>query len=146
MEGLAKATPLLARILLTLIYVIAGISKLTDPSRTVAMMASHGIPLSHVLVFGAIAIELIGGLMLMAGWHGRLVALVLCVYTLALAVIFHAFWAASGAAAETQHALFFGHLSMMGGMLYVAVYGSGPLSVDETVQSGAHHRFHLRTH
>jgi putative oxidoreductase len=146
MESLAKATPLLARILLALIYVLAGISKLADPSRTVAMMASHGIPLAHVLVFGAIAIELIGGLMLMAGWHGRLVALVLCVYTLALAVIFHAFWAASGAAAETQHALFFGHLSMMGGMLYVAVYGSGPLSVDETLQSGAHHRFPLRTH
>jgi putative oxidoreductase len=146
MEGLAKATPLLARILLALIFVLAGISKLADPSRTVAMMASHGIPLSPVLVFGAIAVELIGGLMLMAGWHARLAALVLCVYTLTLALIFHAFWAASGAGAGTQHALFFGHLSMMGGMLYVAVYGPRPFSVDETVQSGAHHRFHLRTH
>jgi putative oxidoreductase len=146
MEGLAKATPLLARILLALIFVLAGISKLADPSRTVGMMASHGIPLSQVLVFGAIAVELIGGLMLMAGWYGRLAALVLCVYTFVLAVIFHPFWAASGADAGTQHALFFGHLSMMGGMLYVAVYGSGQLSVDEAVQSGAHHRFHLRTH
>jgi len=144
MEGLAKATPLLARILLALIFVLAGASKLADPSRTIGMMASHGIPLSNVLVFGAIAVELIGGLMLMAGWHGRLVALVFCAYTLTLALIFHPFWAASGAAAGTQHALFFGHLSMIGGMLYVAVYGSGALSVDEAVQSGAL-RFHPRT-
>ena len=134
MEGLAKATPLLARFLLALVFVIRGISKLADPSHTVAMMESHGIPLPQVLVFGAIAVELIGGLMLMAGWYGRLAALVLCVYTLVLAVIFHAFWAASGASAGTQHALFFGHLSMMGGMLYVVVYGSGPLSVDESVR------------
>lgn len=145
MDGLAKATPLLARILLALIFVLAGVSKLADPSRTIGMMASHGIPLPNVLVFGAIAVELIGGLMLMAGWYARLAALVLCVYTLTLALIFHPFWAATGAAAGTQHALFFGHLSMMGGMLYVAVYGSGPLSVDEGVQSGAH-RFHLHTH
>lgn len=146
MDGLAKATPLLARILLALIFVLAGISKLADPSRTVAMMASHGIPLPHVLVFGAIAVELIGGLVLMAGWHARVAALLLCIYTLTLALIFHPYWAASGAESGTQHALFFGHLSMMGGMLYVAVYGSGPLSVDEAVQSGAHHRFPLRTH
>lgn len=146
MEGIAKAMPLLARILLALIFVLAGVSKLADPSRTVAMMASHGIPLSHVLVFGAIAVELIGGLMLMAGWHGRLAAVVLCVYTLTLALIFHAYWTASGADAGAQHALFFGHLSMMGGMLYVAARGSGPLSVDETVQSGARHRLPLRTH
>lgn len=146
MEGLAKATPLLARILLALIFVLGGISKLADPSHTAGMIASHGIPLSNVLVFGAIAVELIGGLMLMAGWHGRLAALVLCVYTLVLALIFHAFWAASGADAGTQHALFFGHLSMMGGMLYVVAYGSGPLSVDEALQSGARHHARLHTH
>lgn len=146
MEGLAKVTPLVGRFLLALIFVLAGISKLGDPSRTVAMMASHGIPLSQVLVFGAIAVELIGGLMLMAGWYGRLAALVLCVYTLILALIFHPYWMAGGAEAGTQHALFFGHVSMMGGMLYVAAYGSGPLSVDEAVQSGAHRHFPLRTH
>ena len=144
MDAIAKATPLLARIFLPLIFVIAGISKLVDPTRTIATMASHGVPLPQVLVFGAIAVELIGGVLLMAGWYGRLAAMVLCVYTLTLALIFHAYWAASGADAGTQHALFFGHLSMMGGMLYVAAYGSGPLSVDETVQSGAHHRFPLR--
>ena len=146
MDGLTKATPLLGRILLALIFVIAGISKLADPSRTIANMASHGIPLSHVLVIGAIAVELIGGLMLMAGWHGRLAALVLCAFTLTLALIFHRYWAASGAEAGTQHALFFGHLSMMGGMLFVAVFGPGWLSVDEAVQSGAHHRLPLGTH
>jgi putative oxidoreductase len=144
MEGVAKGVPPLARILLALIFVLAGVSKLGDPMRTVGMMASHGIPLSQVLVFGAIAVELVGGLMLMLGWHGRLAALVLCVYTLTLALIFHAYWRATGADASTQHALFFGHLSMMGGMLYVVAYGPGPVSVDEAVGSG-NHLFRLPT-
>ena len=114
-------TPLLARILLALIYVIAGVSKLGNPNPTVAMMASHGVPLPHILVFGAIAVELGGGLILMVGWLSRCAALVMFFYTLTLAVIFHPYWAASGADVGTQHALFFGHLSMMGGMLYVSL-------------------------
>jgi putative oxidoreductase len=145
MEAIAKAAPLLGRILLALIFFLAGIAKLGDPARTVAMMVSHGIPLPHLLVFGAIAVEVVGGLMLMVGWHTRLAALVLFFYTLTLALIFHAYWTATGAEAATQHALFYGHLSMMGGMLYVFAYGPGPLSVDEAARSrGAHHFFRLK--
>ena len=145
MDNPARLLPLFGRILLALIFVLAGIAKLGDPARTVAMMTSHGIPLPHILVFGAIMVELIGGLMLMAGWHGRLVAGVLCAYTLTLAVVFHAYWMASGAEAAAQHALFFGHLSMMGGMLYVVAFGSGALSVDEALRSrGPLHLFRLK--
>lgn len=135
MSNLSRGVPLLGRVLLALIFVLAGISKLANPAPTVAMMGSHGIPLPQILVFGAIAVELVGGAMLMLGFYGRAVALVLFCYTLTLALVFHAYWAAPAAQAATQHALFFGHLSMMGGMLYVAAFGSGPLSVDEALLS-----------
>ncbi len=57
-------------------------------------------------------------------------ALALFFYTLTLALIFHAYWAAPAAMARTDASFFFGHLSMMGGMLYVVAFGAGPYSAD----------------
>jgi putative oxidoreductase len=71
--------------------------------------------------------------MLMAGFYARWVALALFFYTLSLALIFHAYWAAPEAAARTDASFFFGHLSMMGGMLYVVAFGAGPYSIDALV-------------
>jgi putative oxidoreductase len=133
MDSALKLLPLVGRILLALIFVLAGIRKLASTDATAALMASHGIPFANILVFSAIAVELGGGLLLVVGWHGRGAALVLFLYTLSLALIFHAFWGAPAAAQRTEYAFFFGHLSMMGGMLYVVAFGPGPISVDESL-------------
>jgi putative oxidoreductase len=129
---IALKPPLLAvgRVLLALIYVLAGIGKIFNTGATASNMGSVGIPYPHVLVYGAIAVELGAGLMLIAGLFARWAAAALFCYTLALALIFHAYWAVAPALARTQHAFFFGHLSMMGGMLFVAVFGAGPWSLD----------------
>jgi len=72
-----------------------------------------------------------GGLLLVAGIYTRWVALALFFYTLSLALIFHAYWNVSDpAAARTDASFFFGHLSMMGGMLFVVAFGAGKYSVD----------------
>jgi len=126
--------PLLGRILIAAIFVLAGINKLGTIDATAANMASHGIPYATDLVWGAIALELGGGIMLIVGLLTRLVALALFLYTLTLAVLFHPYWAAAaGAAARTQHALFFNHLAMMGGMLFVIAFGAGPYSLDALI-------------
>jgi len=52
------------------------------------------------------------------------------VFTLAAAVLFHNFWAAAPDAAQNQMIHFMKNISMAGGLLYVLVVGSGPLSVD----------------
>jgi putative oxidoreductase len=71
------------------------------------------------------------GALLIAGLFTRWAALALFFYTLLLALLFHAYWSdADAAAARTDSALFFGHLSMMGGMLYVFAFGPGPFSLD----------------
>lgn len=125
--------PAIGRILLALIFVLAGISKLGTIAATVAHMASHGIPYSNDLVWGAVALELGGGILLILGLFTRLVAAAFFFYLLALAVIFHAYWTMTGAAAHSQHADFFQHLAMMGGMLYVVAFGAGPYSVDSLI-------------
>jgi putative oxidoreductase len=125
--------PAIGRILLALIFVLAGISKLGAIATTTAHMASHGIPYSNDLVWGAVALELGGGILLILGLLTRLVAAAFFFYLLALAVIFHAYWTMTGGAANAQHADFFQHMAMMGGMLYVVAFGGGPYSIDALI-------------
>jgi putative oxidoreductase len=133
MYPVLKPLPLLGRILIALIFVLAGIGKLGSTDATAASMARHGIPYAGYLVWGVVALELVGGIMLIVGLLTRVVSLALFLYTLALAVLFHPYWAFTGEAAHTQHAYFYEHLSMMGGMLFVVAFGAGPFSVDALI-------------
>lgn len=133
MHPLLKPLPLLGRILLALIFVLAGIGKLGAIAATSANMARHGIPYADDLVWGVVALELGGGIMLIVGLLARAVALAFFFYTLTLAVLFHPYWAVAAEAARTQHGFFFGHLAMMGGMLFVVAFGAGPLSIDALI-------------
>ena len=99
----------LGRLLIALIFIRAGINKLGSIAATVATMRNHGIPYPDILVWGAIALELGGGLMLVTGLYARWVALALFFYTITLALIFHAYWTVSDpAAARTDASFFFG--------------------------------------
>jgi putative oxidoreductase len=121
----------LGRFLIALIFIRAGINKLGSIAATTATMRNHSIPYPDILVWGAIALELGGGLMLVAGLYARWAALALFFYTFALALIFHPYWTVSDPAeARIDASFFFGHLSMMGGMLFVVAFGAGAYSVD----------------
>jgi putative oxidoreductase len=126
--------PALGRFLLALIFVRAGINKLGTVAMTSAYMTSHGIPYANILVWGAIALELVGGLMLMTGFLTRLVSFLLFCYVLVLAVLFHHYWTMTGEAARTQGSSFFAHLAIMGGMLYVMAFGAGAYSIDALIR------------
>lgn len=133
MHSTLTPLPALGRVLLALIFVLAGINKLGTVAATSAYMASHGIPYSNDLVWAVIALELGGGILLILGLLTRLVAAVYFFYVLALAVIFHPYWTMAGEAARTQHAAFFEHLAIMGGMLFVVAFGAGPYSIDALI-------------
>jgi putative oxidoreductase len=130
MSPVLKPLPPLGRILLALVFVYAGIRKLGAIAATAATMEKHGIPHSEMLVWGAVALELGGGLALMLGFLARLAALALFFYTAVLACIFHPYWTFTGEAFAAERGVFFGHLSMMGGMLFVVAFGAGPYSID----------------
>ena len=131
MDAAVAPVSAVGRILIALIFVRAGINKLATIAATSATMRSHGIPYPDILVWGAVLLELGGGLMLVAGLYARWVALALFFYTLSLALIFHAYWTVpDAAAARTDASFFFGHLSMMGGMLFVVAFGAGAYSID----------------
>ena len=129
-NSLARTAPLIGRLLIALIFVFAGFGKIGGFEGTVGYIASKGLPLPQLLAIGAIIVELGGGLALAAGWKTRWAALALFVFTALAAVLFHAFWAVPADQAQNQMIHFMKNLSIMGGLLFVIIHGSGPLSVD----------------
>jgi putative oxidoreductase len=118
------------RILLSLIFILAGFAKFGAPEGTVTQMASHGIPAANMLVWAVIALEIVGGLMLLTGLFTRCVAIAFAIYLVVLAVMFHAYWGLPADQMRVQRAFFMGHLAMVGGMLYVVAFGAGGWSID----------------
>ena len=68
--------------------------------------------------------------MLIVGWNARLAAAAMFIFTAMAAFIFHAYWAAPAEMALNQMIHFMKNISMMGGLLFVVVHGSGALSLD----------------
>jgi putative oxidoreductase len=130
MNALHRYGPLLARILIALIFVVSGFGKITGFEGTVGYIASKGLPLPQFGAVAAIIVELGGGLLLIAGWQARCAATAMFFFTGAAAVLFHNFWALPPDQVMNMQIHFMKNISMMGGLLYVIVYGSGPLSVD----------------
>jgi putative oxidoreductase len=133
MSSVEKLVPVLGRFLLALVFVLAGFSKIWGLNATAAQMASHGIPLPNLLVYGVVALEFGGGLALMLGLFTRPIALIFAIYLLTLALVFHNYWAMPAAEMHAQQIAFMEHLAMLGGMLYVFCFGAGPVSLDALI-------------
>ena len=131
MEIVRMYGPLVGRVLLALIFIIAGFGKITGFEGTVGYMQAYNVPMTQVLAVIAIIIELAGGIMIAVGWKARWGAAAIFVFVLVASIIFHAFWTVPADQAQLQNIMFMKNLAIMGGMLYIIVYGSGPLSVDK---------------
>ncbi len=120
---LQNTAELAGRILMATLFVLAGAGKITQYEGTQAYMAAMGVPGAMLPL--VIALELGGGLLLIAGFQTRLIALALAGFSLAAAVIFH-----SNLADQTMFVMFFKNVSMAGGFLIIAVHGAGAFSLD----------------
>ena len=121
---------LTARVLLALMFVLAGISKLTGLEGTAGYIASKGLPMPSVLALATGLLEVIAGLMLAVGFQTRIAAAALAAFTVVASLLFHNFWAMEGAAAMTNQLMFMKNLAIVGGLLMVFTHGAGPASVD----------------
>ena len=121
---------LTGRLLLALLFLPAGLMKIGGFAGTVGYIASKGLPMPALGAVIAIAVEVLGGLALLAGFGTRVAALVLAVFTVAASVIFHAYWAVPAEAQMVQQLMFFKNLAVVGGLLVLAAHGAGGWSVD----------------
>ena len=123
MSKLQNSTELAGRVLMSAIFILAGLGKITQYAGTQQYMAAMGVP--GALLPLVIALELGGGLLLVAGFKTRLIALALAGFSLASAVLFH-----SNLADQTMFIMFFKNVAMAGGFLIIAAYGPGAYSLD----------------
>lgn len=129
-KSVQNALNLAARILFVVMFLPAGLSKLTGFSGTVGYISSVGLPLPTVGAALALTVEIIGSLALLAGFGTRIAALVLAVFTLAASFFFHAYWAAPAEQAFVVQLLFFKNIAIVGGLLAIAANGAGAWSLD----------------
>ena len=130
MTPLQSTTVLVGRILLGLIFVLSGFAKISGFDGTAGYIASKGLPLPQLVAALTIVVELGGGLALMAGLYTRQAVVALAGFTLLAGVIFHNFWAVPQAEQMAQQINFMKNLAIAGGMLVVAAFGPGRLSLD----------------
>lgn len=125
--------PTILRVILGLMFLLAGIGKLMNPAGTAGFFGTLGIPGASVMVWLVIAVEILGGLALLAGWQLRWavwpIIAVMLVAT-ALAVIPGAYAKASGALFPTikDSSIWF-HLLAIGALVTLAFTGPGKWAV-----------------
>jgi putative oxidoreductase len=116
---------LIGRVLLSVIFILSGFSKLAAPAMMIGYIGSVGLPLPHVALAVAIIVEIGGGLALIAGFRTRTVAAVLALFSVFTALAFH-----SALADQNQFIHFFKNIAMAGGLLQVVAFGAGRFSLD----------------
>jgi len=109
----------MGRVLLGALFFISAINKILGFSFVSGWMASAGLPMSDLLLVLTIAIEMIGGLMLITGWHARYAAVGLAIFLVPVTLVFHAFWSADAATFNDQLTAFLKNAAIFGGMLLV---------------------------
>ncbi len=118
-------TMLIGRALLAAIFIISGFGKLADPTGTIAFISSTGAPLPELGYAIALLVELGLATALLIGYRARLVALLIALFTLATAFMFH-----FDLNNQMQTIMFLKNLAITGGLLQIAAHGAGGLSVD----------------
>lgn len=121
---------LIARVLMMVLFVMFGWQKLIGFSGTVAYMGSTGVPVPTLAAVIAVVMEFVAGLLIVAGFYTRPVALLLALYTLGTAFIGHPYWTMTGADQYANQINFYKNVSIVGGLLVLIVSGPGRFSID----------------
>jgi putative oxidoreductase len=117
------AALLASRLLLGAIFVIEGYWKIGGYAAAAAYMQRYGVP--DLLLPLVIAVELLGGLLIVAGWQTRPAAFALAGFCILAALLFHLDFANRN---ETIH--FLKDLAIAGGFLALLASGPGAWSID----------------
>ena len=130
MTNFERYAPAIGRAMMAVLFLMSGLSKIAAPGMTLGYISSTGLPAPQVAIVVAILIEIGGGLLLMLGYRTRPVAIVLSLFVLATAAIFH-----SNFADQNQMIHFLKNVAIFGGLLNVAALGAGAFSLDARAPS-----------
>ena len=124
MEKLDPYFALLGRILLSIIFIVAGVTKVMGGGEgTMAYMEASGVP--GFLFWPAALFELLAGITILVGFQTRIVALLLAGFCVFTAVVFHG----------AEQVMMMKNITIAGGFLILARFGAGEFSLDNRVDT-----------
>ena len=125
MDKLQELSAPIGRLLLSMIFIFSGFTKITGYAATQGYMESMGVP--SMLLPLVIAVELLGGIAILLGFKARLVAILMAGFSIVSALLFHQFWID-----ESQMNPFMKNIAMAGGFLMIFAHGPGSYSIDNS--------------
>ena len=114
---------LIGRIFISLIFLVAGVGKIFNYEGTIGYMESFGVP--GYLLIPAIIIEILFPLLIIIGYKTKLAAIILALFTISLAIIFH-----TDFSNQMQLMSFLKNFAIAGGFLIIFIIGAGKYSID----------------
>ena len=130
-SGPGSVLILLGRILLSIMFILAGFGKLTAIGGTAGYFGSLGLPLPTVTAVVVGLVELLGGLAVLVGFQTRIAAYLLAAFSIVAGYLGHYGQGGEDAVLVTMHSqAFMKDLAIAGGFLVLAIHGAGSLSLD----------------
>ena len=128
-----KYVPLLGRILFSMIFLDSGFKHFT--SGTINYAASAGVPMASVAVPLSGIIAIVGALSILLGYKAKWGGWLIVLFLVPVTFMMHAYWSVTDPMQhQMQMIMFMKNMSMLGGALMIAYFGSGPVSLDEVIK------------
>ena len=115
---------LLARILISALFLLNGIFKFSNYYGTVGWMEGFGVP--GILLIPTIILEIVGPILIILGYKAKIAAGFLSLFCIATAVIFH-----NDFSDQMQLGSFLKNIALAGGFLFIFVNGTKDFSLDK---------------
>lgn len=123
-----RVIDVLGRIFLSTLFLIEGTNKIFNYEETIQYMENFGVP--GYLAIPAIILEILFPLLLIIGYQTKIAALVMMIFTIVVAMIFH-----TNFDDQMQFITFFKDIAIAGGFIIIFVNGAGKFSVDYKLKS-----------
>lgn len=138
MSSSQNALVLVARILLSFIFILSGYGKLADPAGTAGMISGAGLPAETALAYAAGAFELLAGLAILVGFQTKAAAWALAAFCVFTGLMFHTGtvavpgWpdAALGWINTLNGIMMMKNITLAGAYILLAAFGAGAYSLD----------------
>ncbi len=121
---MTKIFDLIARISISILFLLNGIFKINNFEGTIGWMESFGLP--GILIFPAIILEIVGPILIIIGYQTRIAAAALSLFCIATAIIFH-----NDFSDQMQLTAFLKNIALAGGFLFLVVNGAKGYCLDK---------------
>ena len=121
---MANILDLFGRILISVIFLLNGVYKISNYDGTVGWIESFGMP--GVLIIPAIILEVIGPILIIIGYKAKIAAGFLSLFCILTAIIFH-----NDFSDQMQLTSFLKNIALAGGFLFIVVNGTKEFSIEK---------------